>query len=91
MATDMYTLQIRQRGVVTIPTEIRRQYGLDEDDVLTLIDLGGTFVLTPRMSMVPKLAREIEKKRQRAGVTVEELIEDIQRDRTSSGKRPTRG
>ncbi len=41
MATDTYTIQIRQRGVVTLPNALREAYGLGEDDVLTLVDLGG--------------------------------------------------
>lgn len=81
MAVATYTIQIRQRGVITIPNEVRQEYGLDEDDVLTLVDLGGAFVITPKLSAVPKLAREIEKKRESAGVSIEELIETVQRDR----------
>lgn len=91
MTTPTYTIQIRQRGVVTIPTEIRRQYGLDEDDVLTLVDLGGVFVLSPRVSVVPKLAREIERKREQSGVTIEELIEGVQKDRAAGSERAQRG
>lgn len=81
MTSATYTVQVRQRGVITIPIEVRREYGIREDDVLTLIDLGDALVLTPKLSVVPKLAREIEKKRERVGVTVEELLEDVHRDR----------
>lgn len=89
MTTASYRVQIRQRGVITIPNEVRRDYGLDEDDTLTLVDLGNALLLTPKLSVVPKLAREIEKKRRRAGVTVEELIEDVQRDRATGDAEPT--
>ena len=88
---NSYTVQIRQRGVVTIPTELRREYGLDEDDVLTLIDLGGVFVLSPKISMVPKLAREIERKREQAGVTLEELIDSVHEERSKYVREPKNG
>lgn len=81
MATDMYTIQIRQRGVVTLPNALREAYGLGEDDVLTLVDLGGTFVLSPRVPMISKLARAIEKKREQNGVSVQELLDDLYQDR----------
>ncbi|MCF8568474.1 AbrB/MazE/SpoVT family DNA-binding domain-containing protein [Alicyclobacillus tolerans] len=83
MATDTYTIQIRQRGVVTLPNALREAYGLGEDDVLTLVDLGGTFVLSPRVPMISKLARSIEKKREQSGVSVEELLDDLYQDRHS--------
>ena len=45
------TVQIRRKGVITLPVELRRLYNLDEGDVLTLLDLGdGSFLLTPRIS-----------------------------------------
>ncbi|KPV45430.1 AbrB/MazE/SpoVT family DNA-binding domain-containing protein [Alicyclobacillus ferrooxydans] len=81
MATDTYTIQIRQRGVVTLPNALREAYGLGEDDVLTLVDLGGTFVLSPRVPVVSKLARSIEKKREQSGVSVEELLDDLYQNR----------
>lgn len=81
MATDTYTIQIRQRGVVTLPNALREAYGLGEDDVLTLVDLGGTFVLSPRVPMISKLARSIEKKREQSDIRVEELLDDLYRER----------
>ncbi len=88
MAIGSYTVQIRQRGVLTIPTELRREYGLGDEDVLTLVDLDGTLLLHPRLSVVPKLAREIEKKRKKAGVTVEELIKGVHEDRSAGYDAP---
>lgn len=81
MTTDTYTIQIRQRGVVTLPNALREAYGIGENDVLTLVDLGGTFLLTPRAPMISKLARSIEKKREQSGVSVEELLDDLYQDR----------
>lgn len=50
------TVQIRRKGVITLPVEMRRRYGLDEGDVFTLLDLGdGSFLLTPRVSQVGRL------------------------------------
>jgi hypothetical protein len=48
-----------------------------------LVDLDGIFVLTPMVPMVSELAREIERARLEAGVSVEEMLMTLrdQRDR----------
>lgn len=79
------TIQVRGRGVITLPTELRQKYGIDEGDVFRLVDLDGIFVLTPMTPMVPELAREIEKIRLEAGVSLEDLmagLEELRQQRT---------
>jgi bifunctional DNA-binding transcriptional regulator/antitoxin component of YhaV-PrlF toxin-antitoxin module len=72
------TIQVRGRGVITLPTELREKYGIDNGDVFRLVDLDGIFVLTPMTPMVPELAREIEKARLEAGVSLEDLLTGLQ-------------
>jgi len=54
------TIQLRKKGSVTIPIELRKRYRLDEGDPLTLMDLGEGFFLSSRQSVLPKLVAEIE-------------------------------
>lgn len=77
------TLQVRQRGTLTLPAKLRAKYKIEEGDVFTLIDLDGVLVLSPRVSIVPKLVGEIERLREASGQTVEDLIKglDEQRER----------
>lgn len=49
------TIQVRQRGVLTLPAEIREKYGIREGDTYRLVDLDGIFVLTPMVALVPEL------------------------------------
>jgi len=74
-------LQVRKRGVVTLPVELREKYGIEEGDTFRLIDLDGVFVLTRMVSLVPELAQEIERLRLEAGVTAEELLEGLREQR----------
>ena len=53
------TIQIRQRGTLTLPADLRQRYGIQDGDSFRLVDLDGVFVLTPMTPMVPELAREI--------------------------------
>ena len=78
---DSNTVQLRQRGVITLPKVLRDRYGLKQGDALHLVDLDGTFVLTPLMPMIPELAREIERLRNEAGLSTEELLAGLRRER----------
>lgn len=68
------TVQIRQRGTLTLPAKLRAKYRLDDGDSLTLVDLDGSILLAPRLAVVPKLAAEIERLRRTAGLEVEDLL-----------------
>jgi len=77
------TIQVRKRGVVTLPAELRQKYKIEEGDSFRILDLDGLFVLTPMVPMVPELAREIENMRLEDGISIQELLEGLreQRDR----------
>ena len=74
-------VQVRDRGVVTLPKSIRERYGLGTGDVLDVLDLDGVFVLSPRTSVVPELAAEIDRLRVEAGVTTEDLVAGLRAER----------
>jgi AbrB family looped-hinge helix DNA binding protein len=77
------TIQVRQRGTVTLPSDLREKYGIREGDTFRVIDMDGIFVLTPMTPMVPELAREIEKARLEAGLSIEELLRTLREQRES--------
>lgn len=85
------TMQVRQRGTLTLPAEIRQKYQIQPGDTYRLVDLEGIFVLTPMVPIVPELAREIERVRLEAGLTVDELLLTLreQRERYCQGKYAT--
>ena len=75
------TVQVRKRGVMTLPAELREKYKIRQGDTFRLVDLDGVFVLTPMVPMVPELAREIERVRQEAGISMDELIQGLREQR----------
>lgn len=81
-------IQVRNRGIITIPVEIREKYGIENGDIYRLVDLDGVFVLTPLVPMVPELAREIEQARLEAGLSIEDLLHSLrdQRQRYTTEK-----
>lgn len=75
-------VQIRQKGVVTLPVKLRRQYGLSEGDVLTLLDLGeGAFMFTTGVSQVGRLADQVAEAMAEAGVTLDEILDTLDQGR----------
>jgi len=75
------TIQVRQRGALTLPAELRARYNIEPGDTFHLVDLDGVLILTPMTPMLPELAREIERLRIEAGLTTEELLQSLREQR----------
>lgn len=75
------TVQIRARGTVTLPARIRERYDLADGDPLTLVDLDGAILLTPKLSVADKLANEIEYLRTEAGLSLDDLLDGLREQR----------
>lgn len=75
------TIQMRDRGVLTLPSDIHEKYGIQAGDTFRLVDLDGIFVLTPMVPMIPELAREIERMRIEAGLSIEDLLRTLRDQR----------
>jgi len=79
--SDAMTVQIGQRGVVTLPKELRQSYNLRPGDSLTIIDLGGVFALSPRRSEVDALAERIAQTLTATGETLETMLQTLREER----------
>ena len=75
------TVQVRQRGTLTFPANLRKKYGIRPGDTFHIVDLDGVFVLTPLVPMVPQLAYEIEKMRLEAGLSIDDLLAGLAEQR----------
>jgi AbrB family looped-hinge helix DNA binding protein len=82
------TIQVRERGSITLPADLRRKYNIENGNILRLVDLDGIIVLVPMVPMVPELANEIERIRLEAGLSTEELLQNLreQRERYTTEK-----
>jgi bifunctional DNA-binding transcriptional regulator/antitoxin component of YhaV-PrlF toxin-antitoxin module len=76
------TIQIRKKGSLTLPIEIRNKYNLDEGDFFTLIDLGdGSFLLTPRISQVNRLGDRIADILKDDSISIDDLLNALDEER----------
>lgn len=77
------TVQVRGRGTVTLPARIRERYDLADGDPLTLVDLDGAILLSPRLSVADKLSAEIEYLTNEAGLSLDELLDGLREQRAN--------
>jgi len=76
------TVQIRRKGLITLPVELRRQYNFKEGDVLTLVDLGeGALLLMPRVSQVARLGDQVADLMEGQDVSLEDMLEALDEER----------
>jgi len=69
------TIQIRSKGTITLPTEFRKKYGLEEGEVLNIVELGdGAFLLSPRRSRVDELADKMRVDLESRGESLESML-----------------
>ena len=75
-------IQIRQKGVITVPVELRRKYGLSEGDIFTLVDLGeGSFMLTRGSSEVAIMGDHVAEILREEGISTEDLLQALEEER----------
>ena len=82
---DTFSLQLAQRGIITIPKSLRRSYNLETGDEITLLDLGGVFVLNPKRSEIDAIADKLAEKWTEEGETLETMLAELRRERDTRG------
>jgi bifunctional DNA-binding transcriptional regulator/antitoxin component of YhaV-PrlF toxin-antitoxin module len=75
------TVRVAKRGLLTLPKALRDTYNIEPGDVLTLLDLGGVFVLSPCLSEVDTLADAITTDLQARGETLESMLQALREER----------
>ncbi len=80
---DTTISRIAKRGLVTLPKEWRKTYNLDAGDTITLLDLGGVFVISPRPSEVDHLANRMASALARQGDTLENMLAALREARVA--------
>jgi bifunctional DNA-binding transcriptional regulator/antitoxin component of YhaV-PrlF toxin-antitoxin module len=80
------TLQLAQRGLITLPKSLRDEYGLNPGDSLTLIDIGGVFVLSPYPSQIDQITARISERLSERGETLESMLATLREVREEYGR-----
>ena len=76
-----FVTAIKVRGQLTIPKKIRQKGQLEEGQVVSLIPVGDSVIVTPRQLPLDEARREIKKILRQTGLSVEEVLAGIREER----------
>lgn len=68
------TTEIKSRGQLTIPKKIRVMGHLEEGQVVSIIPIGDSVIITPKRLELDEARREIRKLLTASGLSVEDLL-----------------
>ena len=74
-------VEIAQRGQLTIPKALRDQYNLKDGQKMTVVDIGGVFLVSPRQIRVEAHADALRDGLLAAGTTLEDMLAELRRRR----------
>jgi bifunctional DNA-binding transcriptional regulator/antitoxin component of YhaV-PrlF toxin-antitoxin module len=78
----MANIQIRSKGSITLPVNLRNKYDLNEGDVFSLIDMGdGSFLLTPKRSEIKRLGEKLAMVLDAENISLDELLNGLDEER----------
>jgi len=82
-ALKSFTTSIKSRGQLTIPKQVRNAGQLDEGQVVSIIPVGDSIIITPKRLELDDARRQIKKILKTSGHSLEELIEGLKAERES--------
>lgn len=75
------TTEIKSRGQLTIPKRIRVMGHLEEGQVVSIISVGDSVIVTPKRLELDEARREIRKLLKATGLSEEEFLRGLQEER----------
>ena len=76
-----FTTEIKSRGQLTIPKKIRAMSQLEEGQVVSIIPVGDSVIITPKRLDLDEARREMKKILKGSGLSVEDLLEGLKGER----------
>jgi len=75
------TTEIKSRGQLTIPKKIRVMGHLEEGQVVSIIPVGDSVIITPKRLELDEARREIRKLLKATGLSEEDLLKGLKEER----------
>jgi AbrB family looped-hinge helix DNA binding protein len=77
----MPIVKMRERGQLTIPADLRKKLGLEENDAVNIIKCGDALILTQKRLAGDSLSLKMEKEMKKEGLTLDDLMKDLKKQR----------
>ncbi len=75
------TAEIKSRGQLTIPKQIRVMSQLEEGQIVSIIPVGDSVIITPKRLELDEARREIKRILRASGLSPEDLLSGLQEER----------
>jgi AbrB family looped-hinge helix DNA binding protein len=75
------TAEIKSRGQLTIPKRIRVMSRLEEGQIVSIIPIGDSVIITPKRLELDEARREMKKILRASGVSIEDLLAGLKEER----------
>ena len=82
----MPMVKVWGRGQLTIPASLRKELKLGDEATVNLVKVGDVLILTPRKMVGDAVAKKASRAMRRAGLRLEDLLADLDRQRDRYNK-----
>ena len=73
--------RMREKGQITIPSNIRESLHLAKDSILSVTKVGDGILITPGPSKFDAFSAEFSKEAKEKGITLDDLLKDLRQIR----------
>lgn len=80
-AVKVSVSEIKSRGQLTIPKKIREAKHLEEGQVVSIIPVGDSILITPKRLELDEARRQMRKLLKSSGLSLEDLISGLKEER----------
>lgn len=77
-----YSAEVKSRGQLTIPKKIREAGYLDEGQDVTIIPIGDSLLVSPRILKLNDIRRELRKMLKNSGLSLQDLLDGLKDERS---------
>lgn len=83
LALKSYQTEIRSRGQMTIPKAIRKVSNIDEGQIVSMLPIGDSILITPKLMQLNEAHRQMKKILISSGMSIEELVDGLKEERAN--------
>jgi len=80
-ASRVSVAEIKSRGQLTIPKKIREKGHIEEGQVVSIIPVGDSIIITPKRLELDEARRQMKKLLKASGLSVEDLLSGLEEER----------
>ena len=82
----MSPVKVGNRGQLTIPSEYRKELGIEKGDVINVMKAGEVLILTRKQVIGETIAGKMENVMKKKGLTLQDLLRNLKEQRRKYNK-----